>query len=166
MERWPPGLSSDAGSSRPAIWGRSGTGPRPGAPPLRTKPYLLHESHLGWDWVRPGESNGALPPLSISASVIILKVSAQNPLDLPLHTQLKEESPVGDRLIKSFYSTCLYKVVLSGPKFTHTLPPPKLLLQHPAANAHWHGKSRQRTIQFLPKYREPSTFVSVIHEHI
>lgn len=51
-------------------------------------------------------------------------------------------------------------------KFTHALPPPNLLLQHPAAKTHWHGKSRQRTIQFFPKYIEPSTFVRVKRGHI
>lgn len=138
-------------------------------PPRRTALYLLCESHLGWGWVSPSESNRALPPLSISASIIILKVSTQGPMDLPVDTQLKGASLIATsytRLIKNFFSMCLYKLVLSSPAFTHTLPPPNLLLQHAVAQTHWRSESRQRAIQFLPKYREPSTFVRVIHEHI
>lgn len=65
----------------------------PSQPPLPdAQRYLLHESHLGWDWVRPTESNRAPPPLSISAAIIILKVSTQGPMDPLVDTQLKGAS--------------------------------------------------------------------------
>lgn len=117
MERWPLGPLSDAGLSCPTNWGWSGSGPQPASPPWCTALYLLYESHLGWDWVRPTESNRALPPLSISASIIILKVSTRGPMDLPVDTQLKGVSLIVmgyTRLIKKFFSMCLYKLVLSS----------------------------------------------------
>lgn len=89
-------------------------------PPRCTALYLLYESHLGWSWVRPAESNRALPPLSISASTIILKVSTENPTDLPVDTQLKGASLTATsntRLIRRSFSMCLYKLVLSSPHF-------------------------------------------------
>lgn len=122
MERWPPGPFSDASLSSLTNWGWSGLGPQPATPPQCTELYLLCESHLGWDWVRPTESNRALPPLSISASIIILKVSTQDPMERPLDTQLKGASPIARSdawLIKKFFTMSLYKLILSSPS-SHT----------------------------------------------